>query len=187
MVSGEILFLNRTCYILLFLSVKEWLKNVTVSSWSGNPIFSTASTDLCFCTTLTCALHSTSLPCFLQSSIAASLWIISLPHQCGAGNRALANSPSVTRCFERSPCPSCLPSFQVVEPYLQAMEEKPFSLHVMQRQMDNKTLKSSSPAWLPNYSPHSVACQSLSCDIFPFPWSYALDPLLMLVLCCLQF
>lgn len=129
--------LNRACCISSFLSVKEWLKNATVSTWSGNPIFSTASTNLCICTTLTCPLHSTSLallstkfyssqPCGPYHSL---IW-------CGAGNRALSNSPSVTRCFERSPCPSCLPSFQVVKPYLQAMEEKPFLLPVMQKQKD---------------------------------------------------
>lgn len=73
---------------------------------------------------------------------------------------------------ESGPCASCLPSSGVISPHPQLLKRTCFYYPVMlcQNMWLNKPLDPSPLACLPSLSsPHSVACHSSSCEVFPLP------------------
>lgn len=160
--------MNKACCISCFClrGSKEYYSTHVV--WE--PRLFHRSTDLCLCT-ITPPVHSTSLallstkfhssqPCGPYHSLISVLLGIEYWQRVPVLENALKERLLSFHACHHSKLLSLI---------YKLWKRNHFHYLLCKSKWISKTSKSSSPAWLPKYSPHSVACHSLSCDIFPFP------------------
>lgn len=164
--------------LCLTIFVKRMAKECHSIHMVWEPHLSTASTDLCICTTLSYPAHSISLALLstkFHSSQSCGPYLSLIGIVLAIEYWQIA--PVLLQVALREALTRACHHPKLLSLIYKLWKRNHFHYLLCQSKWINKTLQSSYPAWLPNYSPHSVACHSLSCDIFPFPQSYILHPL----------